>query len=102
MYAASFVVFVVVDVLGPGLAPHLDHCSIAWAGELGKDERRLVALLVHVREEALEREAILGVELHRATVIIVAIVLWTHGSTHQSFRLKHVVDTHCANTVNTG
>ena len=75
MYAASFVIFVVVDVPCPRFAPHLHHGAIAGTSELGEDERRLVTLLVHEREESLQREAELGEELHLPTIVVVAVIL---------------------------
>lgn len=74
MYAASFVVFVVVDILGPSFAPHLNDGALSGSFELGKHERGLVALLVHEGEVA-EGEAILGEELQLSSVVLVTGVL---------------------------
>lgn len=50
MNASGFIVFVVLDVLGPRFAPHLDEDSILRARELDHDQGLPVAFLVAIRE----------------------------------------------------
>ena len=88
--AASFVVFVMHDVSGPGFAPDLHDHSLLGPGKLGEHNGLSVATLVEVRV-VLDGEASWGEELHGTHVFMITGVLQHKTRSQSSIHHRFII-----------